>query len=88
MGCVTAACLSDLGHHVTGVDRDEFKVQSVLDGNAPFYEPGLAEIVRRGRESGRLAASADLAEVLPGIDIALICVARLPSVMAISICSN
>jgi GDP-mannose 6-dehydrogenase len=74
VGCVTAACLADLGHSVTGVDRDAFKVRSVLSGEAPFYEPGLAELVRKGREAGRLSASASLADVLPSCDIALICV--------------
>jgi GDP-mannose 6-dehydrogenase len=74
VGCVTAACLAELGHSVTGVDRDEFKVRSVLDGEAPFYEPGLAELVRKGRESGRLTASTCLAGVLPACDIALVCV--------------
>jgi GDP-mannose 6-dehydrogenase len=71
---VTAACLADLGHSVIGVDSDEFKVRSVLDGAAPFYEPGLAEIVQRNRAAGRLSASADLASVLPQCDIALVCV--------------
>jgi GDP-mannose 6-dehydrogenase len=74
VGCVTAACLADLGHSVAGVDRDEFKVRSVLDGEAPFYEPGLAELVRRGVQSGRLSASTSLAEVLPVCDLVLICV--------------
>ena len=74
VGCVTAACLAELGHTVTGVDRDEFKVRSVLDGDAPFYEPGLPELVRKGRASGRLSASTDLASVLRDCDIALICV--------------
>ena len=74
VGCVTAACLAELGHVVIGVDRDEFKVRSVLDGRAPFYEPGLAELVRKGRDSGRLAAGANVADALLKCDIALICV--------------
>jgi GDP-mannose 6-dehydrogenase len=74
VGCVSAACLAHLGHHVIGVDRDEFKVQSVLDGTAPFYEPGLEELIKSGRASGRLSASTSLAESLKDADIALICV--------------
>jgi GDP-mannose 6-dehydrogenase len=74
VGCVTAACLADLGHSVTGVDRDEFKVRSVRNGEAPFYEPGLAELVRKGRDAGRLTASTSLVEALPACDIALVCV--------------
>jgi GDP-mannose 6-dehydrogenase len=74
VGCVSAACLAHLGHHVIGVDRDEFKVQSVLDGTAPFYEPGLEELIKSGRASGRLSASTSLAEGIKDADVALICV--------------
>ncbi len=74
VGCVSAACLAELGHRVTGVDRDAFKVESVLAGRAPFYEPGLEELVRRNVASGQLSASTSLADALAEADIALICV--------------
>jgi len=74
VGCVTAACLARLGHWVTGVDSDEFKVRNVMAGNAPFYEPELEEMVRSTVASGRLKASSSLADSLAGADIALICV--------------
>jgi GDP-mannose 6-dehydrogenase len=74
VGCVTAACLAKLGHFVTGVDSDEFKVRNVMAGNAPFYEPGLEEFVRETVASGRLKATSSLAEGLADADVALICV--------------
>ena len=74
VGCVSAACLAHLGHIVIGVDRDEFKVNAVLDGEAPFYEPGLQEIIRETVSAGWLSASTSIAEVLPKVDIVLICV--------------
>ncbi len=74
VGCVTAACLSGIGHHVTGVDRDEHKVTSVLRGEAPFYEPGLPELVRENVAAGRLKATTSLPEALTTADIALVCV--------------
>jgi GDP-mannose 6-dehydrogenase len=74
VGCVTAACLAKLGHQVTGVDRDEYKVKSVLSGNAPFYEPGLEEIVKETVAAGLLHASTSLEEGLAEADVALICV--------------
>jgi GDP-mannose 6-dehydrogenase len=74
VGCVTAACLSSLGHTVTGVDRDEHKVNSVLDGVAPFFEPGLPDLVKRGVRAGRLSASTLLSDAIQHADIALICV--------------
>jgi GDP-mannose 6-dehydrogenase len=74
VGCVTAACLSGLGHAVIGVDRDEHKVQSVLKGEAPFYEPGLEKLVKENVAAGRLRASTSLEDALRNAEIALICV--------------
>lgn len=74
VGCVTAACLAKLGHFVTGIDTDDFKVRNVMAGNAPFFEPGLEEIIRETVGSGRLKASTSLADTLAEADIALICV--------------
>jgi GDP-mannose 6-dehydrogenase len=74
VGCVTAACLSQIGHRVVGVDRDQFKVDSVMAGRAPFFEPGLEELVRKNVEAGRLTASVSLRPALAAADVALVCV--------------
>jgi GDP-mannose 6-dehydrogenase len=74
VGCVTAACLAKLGHRVTGVDRDEYKVSNVLAGKAPFYEPGLEEMVKETVAAGLLHATVSLEEGLADADVALICV--------------
>jgi GDP-mannose 6-dehydrogenase len=74
VGCVTAACLAHIGHRVIGVDRDQFKVDSVLGGRAPFFEPGLEELVQAGVKTGRLSASVSLPDALRDADVALICV--------------
>ena len=74
VGCVTAACLAKLGHRVTGVDRDDFKVRSVLTGKAPFFEPGLEPILAEAVAAQRLHATPDLAAALQDADVALICV--------------
>jgi GDP-mannose 6-dehydrogenase len=74
VGCVSAACLARLGHRVTGVDRDEFKVRSVNEGRAPFYEPGLEAIVRDAVACGRLNATISPAEGIADADIAFLCV--------------
>ncbi len=74
VGCVTAACLAELGHTITGVDRDAHKVASVLEGRAPFFEPGLGELVAANVTAGRLRATEDLDAALREADIALVCV--------------
>src|SRR3984957_16828772 len=78
VGCVTAACLASLGHRVLGVDRDEHKVDEIKNGHAPFYEPGLEDLVRENIAGGRLAvctsAGSVFEEKLAEADIALVCV--------------
>ena len=71
---MTAACLAHVGHRVVGVDRDRFKVDAVLAGSAPFFEPGLEELVRDNVKAGRLTASVSLPQGLADADVALICV--------------
>lgn len=74
VGSVTAACLAHLGHRVTGVDRDAYKVASIEAGRAPFYEPGLADLIQEGRAHGRLSATTLLEPAIEQAEIALICV--------------
>lgn len=74
VGSVTGACLAELGHTVCGVDRDAFKVDSVRRGQAPFYEPGLEDLIRKHASSGALSATVSAAEALEDADVAILCV--------------
>ena len=74
VGCVTAACLAATGHTVRGADRDEHKVLSVKRGEAPFYEPGLEELVKENVAAGRLTACTSTAEAITDADVAMVCV--------------
>ena len=40
VGLVTAACFAEIGHHVICVDNDPRKIDSLLAGKIPIYEPG------------------------------------------------
>lgn len=74
VGCVTAACFAELGFPVIGVDVDARKVQAVLDGQSPFYEPGLEPLIQSSLESGRLFATTSTADALAQADVAFLCV--------------
>ncbi len=62
VGLVTAACFAELGHDVHCRDIVPEKVESLARGEVPIFEPGLAELLERGRE--RLSFTTELAPVL------------------------
>ncbi|NQT48559.1 MAG: UDP-glucose/GDP-mannose dehydrogenase family protein [Chloroflexi bacterium] len=74
VGCVTAACLADVGHEVTGVDINPMKVEAINKGHSPIAEPGLQDMIQRNRAMGRLMATADAMGAISRSDLSLICV--------------
>jgi UDPglucose 6-dehydrogenase len=62
LGAVHAACMAELGHDVVGIDVDERKVAELSAGRAPFFEPGLPEVLQRATASGRLRFTTDMTE--------------------------
>ncbi len=59
VGLVTGACLADVGNNVLCLDLDEKKIAVLNGGGIPIHEPGLADIVRRNMEAGRLHFTTD-----------------------------
>jgi GDP-mannose 6-dehydrogenase len=74
VGAVSAACLASMGHLVHGVDRDPKKVAAINEGRAPFFEPGLDELLRAAVSNRRLSAHTSMEEALRRAPVALICV--------------
>ncbi len=62
LGAVHAAAMASIGHEVVGIDVDERKIAALSKGHAPFFEPGLPEILAEGVASGRLRFTTDMAE--------------------------
>jgi len=58
-----------MGVHVTCVDIDEAKIESLKKGNIPIYEPGLDEMVKRNASEGRLQFSTQLKEVIDDVEL-------------------
>jgi len=70
VGLTTGACFAEVGHHVVCVDNDPRKVETLLAGHIPIYEPGLEALVKKNVAAKRLSfttsteAGVDHGEVL------------------------
>ena len=73
LGAVHAASMASLGHDVVGVDVDADKIALLERGAAPFYEPGLPELLTQVGATGRLRFSTDMADVA-GAQVHFLCV--------------
>lgn len=73
LGAVHAACMAKLGHEVVGIDVDAAKIQELSAARAPFFEPGLEELLREVQDTGRLSFTTDLAAA-QGSQVHFICV--------------
>jgi UDPglucose 6-dehydrogenase len=74
VGLVSGACFSEFGTNVICVDNAADKIQSLIGGAMPIFEPGLDVLVRRNVESGRLAFSTDLPAAVQQADAVFIAV--------------
>lgn len=73
LGAVHAACMTRLGHDVVGVDVVADHVASLNRGEAPFFEPGLPELLAEGLATGRLTFTTDAADAAD-CDVHFVCV--------------
>lgn len=74
VGLVSGVCFSDFGHDVICVDKDPQKIEMLLRGDVPIYEPGLDQLMASNVEAGRLSFSNDLAAAVDGADAVFIAV--------------
>lgn len=73
LGAVHAACMAKLGHDVVGIDVNERKIADLSAGRAPFFEPGLEELLLEVQATGRLTFTSDMSAA-QGSSVHFICV--------------
>jgi nucleotide sugar dehydrogenase len=78
VGAVTSACLARLGHIVCGLDSDSVRATQLNEGQVPFHEPGLPELVVAELSTGRLKFTNQPAEALTDADFIFLCVGTPP----------
>ena len=74
VGLVSGACFADFGHDVVCIDKDQSKIDRLLDGVMPIYEPGLDALVETNVRLGRLSFTTDLAAGIAGAQAIFIAV--------------
>lgn len=74
VGLVTGAIFADLGHKVYCIDIDESKIHKLQNGEIPFYEPGLKELVETNFKQKRLIFTTNYSTAVPKSKVVFICV--------------
>lgn len=79
VGLVSAAILADWQHNVVCVDHNEQKIEDLLAGKLPIFEPGLQELVELNRRRQYLRFTAEMAEALRGCEMIIVAVGTPPA---------
>lgn len=74
VGLVSGACFADFGHDVICVDKDERKINALLEGRIPIFEPGLDHLVASNVKAGRLSFTTDVGASVAQADAVFIAV--------------
>ena len=64
VGLVTGTCFAESGNDVVCVDTNEKKINDLLEGNIPIYEPGLDVLVKRNFNNERLSFTTKIEEAV------------------------
>lgn len=78
VGLVTATTFAHVGHEVAATDADPEKKAVLRSGRAPFFEPGLQELLDESSSNGRLSVADSIAEAIDGAEVVFVCVGTPP----------
>ncbi|KKQ64552.1 MAG: Nucleotide sugar dehydrogenase [Candidatus Shapirobacteria bacterium GW2011_GWF1_38_23] len=78
VGLVTGTCLAEIGHKVICVDIDKNKIENLIKGIIPIYEPGLEELVKKNFENKSLVFTTNINEAISKSEVVFIAVGTPP----------
>ena len=79
VGLVSGTCFAELGANVTCVDIDQNKIDRLLKGDIPIYEPNLDALILRNVKAGRLHFTTELISVLDNVEVVFCAVGTPPN---------
>ena len=74
VGLVSGVCFSEFGFNVTCVDKEQSKIDNLLAGKSPIYEPGLDDLLENQIKAGRIDFTTDLGMAVRKSDVVFIAV--------------
>jgi len=74
VGLVTGTCFADIGHQVICLDINVHRIEQLIKGIMPIYEPGLKQIVEENVQAERLSFTTSYADALKEAEFAFIAV--------------
>jgi len=74
VGCVSGACLAEMGHRVVGVEPNPVKVSLINSGKSPIVEKDLDTLIEKAVKAGNFSATEDWRQAVENSDLAIVCV--------------
>src|SRR4051794_14344124 len=78
VGLVTGTCLASIGHTVRGVEKDQRKLKTLMDGHCPIFEPGLQELMQENYASGQLQFTENVKAAVRDAEVVFLAVGTPP----------
>ncbi|WP_055105996.1 UDP-glucose dehydrogenase family protein [Paenibacillus ihumii] len=74
VGLTAGVCYAELGHQVICVDNDQTKLDLLIQGISPIYEPGLEPLMKKNMQQGRLSFTSDITSAVRSSTIIILAV--------------
>ena len=74
VGLVSGACFADFGHDVICVDVDQDRIDRLMAGEMPIFEPGLEALVQRNVAAKRLSFTTSLERAIARAEVIFLAV--------------